>query len=559
MKSTLGMRPAPGRKVHPLMWWALTGVLMAAIVSLFSAVLLQRPPVPAPAAAPATSLTAISTLAATPTPETPQSQAAWPPAGWNTGTLEANGFDSARMAKGLLDLRQKSVRIHSLMLVRGKSVLMDAYFYPYDGKTPHDLASVTKSMMTTLIGIAVDQGKLSLDDKVVSFFPGRTIENMDARKESITVRHLATMTSGLACTRARNEALRAQMMSTDDWVGYALNLPMSYDPGTHFQYCNPAIHILSGVLSKATGMSALEYAQQNLFGPLDIRDVRWPADPQGNNRGWGDIHLYPHDLAKIGRVWADGGQWQGKQIVSKQWTEDAVTGQIASDSGEDYGYGWWVGVEEQAGEYYADGVGGQRLGVYPFGDLIIVMTGGGMAYDQAMEPIIAALSDRIDPQPLPPNPDGERALAEALVTIAQPPDVARPVEPLPGAAKAISGKTFVFDPDSVVTTIRFDFNDTGEADFAWTVDSDEPTRGGRVGLDGVYRISVTPGTDNVPEAYRGSWTTPDTFVLDYDRVADSEGWVITFRFFGEAYEQVSVQARGRGGAAFKVAGRKQEP
>jgi hypothetical protein len=285
----------------------------------------------------------------------------------------------------------------------------------------------------------------------------------------------------------------------------------------------------------------------------------WPADPQGNNRGWGDIHMYPRDLAKIGRLWADEGRWQDKQIISRQWTEDSVKGYIASDSGEDYGYAWWVGVDAQAGEYYADGNGGQRLGVYPFGDLIIVMTGGGMAYDQGMEPVIAALSDRQNPQPLPPNPEGEKLLAEALVTIAQPLDTAHPVEPLPDAAKAISGKTFVFDPDSVVTTIRFDFDDTAEADFAWTVASDEPVRGGPVGLDGVHRISVTPGTGNVPEAYRGRWTTPDTLVVDYDRIADREGWILTLRFFGEAYDELSVQARGRDGTTFKVEGRMQQP
>ena len=528
---------------------------MAVIASLFAAVLQGQPgAAPALTLSPAAALTPTSELTPAPT------QAAWPPPGLRIDTPENHALDSARLAKGLLDLREKNVRVHSLLVIQGDAVVLDAYFYPYDGKTPHDMASVTKSILTALIGIAVDQGKISLDDKMVSFFPDRAIENIDARKESITVRHLATMTSGLACSRARSEAIRAQMMASPDWVGYALNLPVWYDPGTHFEYCNAAIHILSGVLSKATGMSALEYARQNLFGPLDIRDVVWPADPQGNNRGWGDIHMYPRDLARIGLLWREGGRWQGKQIISRLWTEDSVKGYIPSDSGEDYGYAWWVGVDAQAGEYYADGVGGQRLGVYPTGDMVIVMTGGGMAYDQAMEPIIAALSDRNNPQPLPANPEGERALADALVTITRPRDAAQPVPPLPAAAKAVSGKTFALDPRSAISgTLRLDFNDSAQANFLLTVTSDQPARGGPVGLDGAYRISVTPGTDNVPEAWRGRWTDDNTFVLDYDRIADREGWIVTLRFSGEAYDKVSYTFRGRDGTIFRGEGSAQAP
>jgi CubicO group peptidase (beta-lactamase class C family) len=528
MKTTLGTRRAPSEKAQHLAWWAFAGLLVIAVVAVVALALAQRQIAPA------------------------ASQAAWPPQSWKAVSTEEHGFDSGKLAQGLLNLKKNNVRIHSLMLVRDGSVLLDAYFYPYDGKTPHDMASVTKTMLTTLLGIAVDQGKLSLDDKVMSFFPDRKPENLDARKQNITVRHLATMTSRLACTRARNDAIQADMVASPDWVGYALSLKMSYDPGTHFEYCNPAIHILSGVLSQATGMSALEYAQQNLFGPLDIRDVRWPADPQGNNHGWGDIHMYPHDLAKIGYLWLNGGRWQGKQIISRQWVQDAVKGHIPSDSGEDYGFAWWVGVDDQAGEYYADGAMGQRLGVYPSLNTFVVMTGGGMAYDQGMEPIIAALTDRGNP--LPPNPAGEAALAEALKTIAQSPDKAKPVPPLPAAAKAISGKTFLFEKSPIIKTMRLDFDDSAEAHFLMSVAADEPTRGGPVGLDGVYRISVTPGTGNVPEAFRGRWTGDDTFVLENDRIADREGWIMHLTFSGKAYDRVNFRAQGRNGEVIQGEG-----
>jgi hypothetical protein len=192
--------------------------------------------------------------------------------------------------------------------------------------------------------------------------------------------------------------------------------------------------------------------------------------------------------------------------------------------------------------------------------MVIVMTGGGMAYDQAMEPIIAALTDRYNPQPLSPNPEGEKVLENAVATIAQPRDVAQPVPPLPAAARAISGKTFVLDPKPPISgTMRLDFSNSAEANFLLQGVSDQPTRGGPVGLDGVYRISVTPGTDNVPEAWRGRWTDENTFVLDYDRIADREGWIVTLRFSGEAYDKVSYTFRGRDGTIFRGEGSAQVP
>jgi CubicO group peptidase (beta-lactamase class C family) len=116
---------------------------------------------------------------------------------WRSSAPEAQGIYSAKLAEMLLTMRQQHINIHSLLMIRNGEMVVDAYFYPYDGRTVHDIASVTKSLMTTLIGIAVDQGKLSLDDPVVSFFPDRTIANRDALKERITVEHLVSMSSGL--------------------------------------------------------------------------------------------------------------------------------------------------------------------------------------------------------------------------------------------------------------------------------------------------------------------------------------------------------------------------
>ncbi len=287
----------------------------------------------------------------------------WPTSGWRTCAPEEQGFDSVKLAEGLSAIRQKGLDLHSVSIVRNGVMLLDAYFYPYDGKTVHDQASVTKSIMTTLIGIAADQGKLKLDDPMLSFFPGRAVANRNAAKERITVRHLASMSSGLECTSANDEQTLHEMERSPDFVQFTLDRKMIGEPGSQFVYCSPGMHLLSAILQKATGMTALEFARLNLFEPLGIRDVIWPADAQGFNLGWGDIHLHPHDTAKIGYLWLNHGEWEGRQIVSRAWVDSSVKTQIKTGRDDDYGYGWWITGDE--GEYAAIGRGGQRIQVWP--------------------------------------------------------------------------------------------------------------------------------------------------------------------------------------------------
>lgn len=155
----------------------------------------------------------------------------WPTQGWQSSTPEQQGFDSAKIAEGLRGIRKNNIDIHSLLVIRNGVVVTDASFYPYDGSTVHEMASVTKSFMTTLIAIAADQGKLQLDQPMVSFFPDRTIANRDARKERITVRHLASMSSGLdSLGLERDEGTLTDMQGSEDWVQFALDRPVVSEP-----------------------------------------------------------------------------------------------------------------------------------------------------------------------------------------------------------------------------------------------------------------------------------------------------------------------------------------
>jgi len=453
-------------------------------------------------------------------------QAYWPTQGWRTVAPEEQNFDSAKLAEGLGLMRQRGLDIHSFMLVRNGYVVLDAYFYPYDGKSVHELASVSKSIMTTLIGIAVDQGNLKLDDKMLSFFPQRKIANRDQRKERITVRQLASMSSGLDCTAQNDEQTLQEMRPTQDWVQFALDRRVRWEPGTRFEYCSPAIHLLSPILQKATGMTALEFAKKYLFEPLGIRDVLWLTDPQGYNRGSEGVYLQPRDAAKLGYLWLNKGVWEGKQVVSRQWVEDSVKVQMKTGGGDDYGYGWWIATDEPAA-YNAIGRGGQRIIVVPGWNLVIVTTGGGYSFD-AIEPWVRAVLADIE-RPLPANAEGVARLKAAVSAVVQPP--APKAVSLPQTAKTLSGKTMVFGTNPFGwETMRLVFDNSAVATFDLKLKGSEVVTW-PIALDGVYRLFAGP--NGLPMGLRGSWVDDQTFAVEYDNIANNDHILLRFRFQGD--------------------------
>lgn len=452
---------------------------------------------------------------------------------WRSSAPEEQGFDSAKLAEGLQAIRRNGTQIHSLMIVRNGSVIVDAYFYPYDGSIYHDLASVTKSLMTTLIGIAADQGELDLDQPMLSFFPDRTIANRDERKERITIRHLANLTAGLECDPMDDETTLSDMRASKDWVQFALDRKVVREPGTSFVYCGLQMHLLSAILQEATGMTALEFARAHLFGPLGIHEVYWPTDPQGYTHGWGDVCLRPGDMARLGFLFLNQGQWDGQQIVSGAWVMGATERQIGTGTNryEDYGYGWWVSRPENEFTFFrADGRGGQYILVVPSLNLVVATTGGGFSMDEIDPYLIAAIGDM--EKPLPANPDGVARLEAVVAELGQSPAL-EAVPPLPEMAQAISGQTFVFEPNPLqLRSLRLDFDTAGhqaEATFTLDLVSEQSPRITGVGLDGVYR----PSRSGRPIIARGSWADTSTFVVDYNEGPGLATYMLRMLFDGD--------------------------
>lgn len=449
--------------------------------------------------------------------------------GWPVGTPEEQGFDSGKLADAVLAMHERDVDIHSLLMVRHGVVLLDANFYPYDGITVHEVASVTKSVITTLVGIAVDQGKLSLDAQMLSFFTDREVAHLDSRKQRITVRDLVSMSSGIECTAANDEQTLKEMQAAPDMLQFTLDRRTVAEPGSTFVYCSPGMHVLSAIVQRATGMTALKFAQANLFEPLGIRDVLWNVDAQGFNWGWSNLYLHPYDMAKLGQLWLQRGQWNGRQIVSPRWVTASVTTQIEVPGDEDdYGYGWWVSPGDPRA-FSAKGRGGQRIVVVPAWDLVIVTTGGGLDWDQ-IEPLLTAAVGDME-SPLPANPKGEARLRDAVEAVAFPPEPTAVAE-LPAWAYEVSGRTYTFEANPLgIEALTLEFGAGAEAHMRVALTGGGEPAVWPIGLDGVYRLS--PGTYGLPQGLRGTWLDERTFAFEYDNIANNDHLLYQMRFEGD--------------------------
>ena len=463
-------------------------------------------------------LLGVVTLAQEPAASPIATETYWPTHGWRSSTPEAQGVDSEVLAQAFDYVRQNHIPIHSLLVVRNGYVVLDAYFYPFQKGLVHDGASTTKSITSTLIGIAIGEHRLnSVRQTVLSLFPGRNIANHDERKERMTVEDLLTMTSGLDCHADQAEITLREMTQSVNWVQFMLDRSMLAEPGCKFEYCSGGMHLLSGIVSETTGSSELEFARRELFQPLGIEDVIWPSDPQRVSTGWGDLHLRPRDMAKIGYLWLHQGRWEGRQIVPEEWMQAATQAHSHPGLGNvEYGYGFWVYTQRDPVEYEALGRGGQRVTVTPAQNRIVVFTGGGFEPGDVGKFIGESMKSR---QPLPENPAGQARLAAAISAAAEPHSVSSAASLAAPMAKLISGRKYVVEANPQgLKSFSLTFSGPSEA-VVHLESTDGRVEQRPVGLDGVPLLSPG-GRFGLPVALQGRWESNSTFVFDYNEVAN---------------------------------------
>jgi CubicO group peptidase (beta-lactamase class C family) len=295
----------------------------------------------------------------------------WPTVSWRTSPPEEQGMDSQKLAQMLDTIQQEKLNFHSLLIIRNGYLVSESYFGPYKQDTKHELYSCTKSFVATLIGIALDKGFIDgTDQRILDFFPDEAFANLDGEKEDMTLEDVLTMRSGLDWEEG--DAAFGAMYSSPDWVKFMLDKPMAQPPGEQFNYCSGCSHLLSAILQQTTGMNTGDFAEQSLFKPLGISNAKWDTDAVGIPIGGWGLQLTPRDMAKLGYLYLQDGQWDGEQIISTQWVENATQTHTETDSELGYGYQWWT-YPSLVG-YTALGLYGQTIFVIPEAELVIVTT-----------------------------------------------------------------------------------------------------------------------------------------------------------------------------------------
>lgn len=304
----------------------------------------------------------------------------WPTAGWRSARPEDHGLDARRLAQTVEYLAAHVPHMNSLLIVRG-GYLVAEHYRESDGDRLRNLKSVTKSVLSSLIGIAIQTGDLpGVHATLGELLPEQFTSTDDRRKRAITLADLLTMRSGLDWREW--EGTTQQMTASPNWVRFVLDRPLVRDPGAAFNYSTGDTQLLAAVLHYATGMSALAFADLYLFDPLGIERRTWPADPQGINVGGAELSLSPRDMAKFGYVILNGGQWDDETLLPAGWVDAAFTPHTPAGAASDhdcerldYGYLWWLRDQGAHPGAQAVGYGGQFVYVIPALDLVVVMTG----------------------------------------------------------------------------------------------------------------------------------------------------------------------------------------
>jgi CubicO group peptidase (beta-lactamase class C family) len=445
---------------------------------------------------------------------------------WKTATPEEVGIDPAPLVEMFDFVREREIPVHSVQIVRHGRLVLDVYFFPYRAGMRHDVASVTKSVTSTLVGIAMEKRHLrSVQQPVLSFFRSRPAAAVDARKRAMTLEHLLTMQAGWDCGFEPNEVRLFEMRRSADWTQFMLDLPMVAEPGTRWAYCSGNCHLLSAMLTQTTGTNALAFARRELFAPLGIEDVVWPEDSRGNNHGWGDLQLHPRAMAKIGQLFLQRGRWYERQLISETWVREATRAHVEQTSNRDhYGYFWWIKGTNFPGMFEAVGRGGQRINVWPAKDLVLVFTGGDFEPGDLAPFILKALKSN---EPLAANPAATARLEEKTLAATRPPSPKK-IAKLPAMAARISGKSYALSSNGLdLSALSLQFTQPPEAT-VWLTRLGEQLKS-PVGLDDVERFS-TDTLISLPFAAKGRWLTEDTFLLQIDRVGGINRYDFALRF-----------------------------
>lgn len=359
-------------------------------------------------------------------------------------TPEAQGISSAAILDFVQSADQQVDAMHSFMLVRHGQVVSEGWWSPFAATIPHSMYSLSKSFTSTAVGLAIAEGKLSLNDPVLKFFPDAAPAEPSPNLREMRVRDLLTMSTG----QHAEDVAKFSFDSTEPLVKLFLSLPVAHKPGTHFWYNTPATFMCSAIVQKVTGQTTFDYLKPRLFEPLGIENPTWEMKQQYTFGGSG-LHIRTEDIARFGQLYLQKGKWNGKQLVPASWVETATTRQTSNGSNPDsdwdqgYGYFFW---RCRPGCFRGDGAFGQFCIVLPQQDAVIAITSGTRDMQGVLNLVWQKLLPAMQANPLPADDVAHQKLTQTLAGLTMHPQTGT-ATPAAGIANAY-GKKFMFSTNS---------------------------------------------------------------------------------------------------------------
>ena len=439
-------------------------------------------------------------------------------------TPEAQGVPSSAIAAFLDAVDQQQIELHSLVLLRRGHVIAEGWWSPYSAERIHLLYSLSKSFTSTAIGLAVEEGRLSVEDVVVSFFPDQAARNASEHFATMRLHHLLSMSTGHV-----EDALDRVTQHGDDWIAGFFAVPPDQAPGTVFAYNNIATFMLSAILQTVTGEKLIDYLQPRLFKPLGIMQTHWFENPQGINLGFSGLHITTESIVRFGQLYLQKGEWQGQQLVPRRWIETATVKHIVTDAektgdwAQGYGYQFWRG---QRDSYRGDGAFGQFCLVLLEQDAVLATTAGVENMQSVLDLVWSHLLPAMGDEPLPEDEAAQSALTSQLANLSIEPTQGERTSPI---AASISGKTYDFSydvgDDFHWLTLHFH-----EDELLFLAEDDKGEHQVRCGY-----AEWTPGTttfrapEEAPVLCSGAWTAPDMFTLEIRYIRTPHALTLRFQ------------------------------
>ncbi|HLH57170.1 MAG TPA: serine hydrolase [Verrucomicrobiae bacterium] len=459
-------------------------------------------------------------------------------AGLPRSTPEAQGVRSEAIAQFLDAIAGSKHEFHSFMFVRHGHVIAEGWWAPYGPDLKHMLYSLSKSFTSTAVGLAKTEGKLNVDDKVISFFPDKLPGEVSENLRALRIKDLLTMSVGHA------QDSTPLITKEEDWARAFLALPIAHQPGTEFLYNSGATYMLSAIVQKVTGRKVIDYLTPRLFEPLGIEEMTWETCPMGiNTGGWG-LNLRTESLAKFAQLYLQKGSWADKTLIPAEWVQEATSFKIQqpgtdldklkheSDWHQGYCYQFW---RCRHNAFRGDGAFGQYAIVLPEQDAVIAITSESPSMQGQLNLVWEHLLPGIEQSALTDGASA-RELEGKLRGLRLPPPKAQPSSPL---AVKVSGKTFTISANETnFKAARFDFT---ERECLFTLNheqGDYPIRCGvEKWVEGETAMPGTPpkltrsrGTMKSKVAASGTWKDPQTFEMTWRFIETPHHDIVTCRF-----------------------------